>query len=413
MAGAKKARSRLGWTLAPLPPAAAAALQSQLEAVIAACQQGADLEGLKGLVADSPPDLLWDLHLMAALGNIRNPAIPGLLAEMFGRSPDLLRRKALKRALHLLKTRGVPVPREVLPREEPVIGEEHPPATQARVSPILGNGDSIIVLEAPREILGGTFLVAFINDAAGFQECRLLSLNSKQQKEFWDHYREQGLTEWFPVPGPYAVRLLEEAYAQQGRGGTAAGSYPTLRERIWKYWGRPDEAPDLEQTLPALDPGERNRLLEQSRQLAKEPIFHYWLPGLQEIEPWFHKLQEIQESPLVLADHQKQGRAEALVQEAVLALYPLESRGRWRRRLLATAYYLDLSQRPEMARIARAAAAGLANPQGGILARENPFLIGLVSMALMLALEDFRKTHEAPAPGGLLTLPGNSRLIRR
>ena len=52
MAGAKKARSRLGWTSAPLPPAAAAALQSQLEAVIAACQQGADLESLKGLVAD-------------------------------------------------------------------------------------------------------------------------------------------------------------------------------------------------------------------------------------------------------------------------------------------------------------------------------------------------------------------------
>lgn len=413
MAGAKKARFRLGWTSAPLPPAAAAALQSQLEAVIAACQQGADLEGLKGLVAASPQDLLWDLHLMAALGNIRNPAIPGLLAEMFGRSPDPPRRKALKRALHLLKTRGVPVPREVLPREEPVIGEEHPPATHARVSPILGNGDSIVVLEAPREILGGAFLVAFINDAAGFQECQLLSLNSKQQKEFWDHYREQGLTEWFPVPGPYAVRLLEEAYAQQGRGGAAAGSYPNLRERIWKYWGRPDEAPDLEQTLPALDPGEQNRLLEQSGQLAKEPIFHYWLPGLQEIEPWFHKLQEILESPLVLADHQKQGRADALVQEAALALYPPESRGRWRRRLLATAYYLDLSQRPEMARIARAATAGLANPQGGILARENPFLTGLVSVALRLALEDLRKTREASAPGGLLTLPGNSRLIRR
>ncbi len=413
MAGAIKARARRHLTLDPLPPGAAAALQSQLAAVAAACRQGADPKGLKGLMADSPPDLLWDLHLMAGLANIRHPAIPGLLVEMFGRTPDPARRKALKRALHLLQTRGVPVPPEVLPREEPLIGEEHPPATQARVSPILGNGDSIVVLEAPREILGGAFLVAFINDAAGFQECQLLSLNSKQQKEFWEHYREQGLAEWFPVPGPYAVRLLEEAYAQQGRSGAAAGSYPTLRERIWKYWGRPDEAPDLEQTLPAPDPGEQTRLLEQSRHLAEEPIFHYWLPGLQEIAPWFHRLQEILESPLVLADHQKQGRADALVQEAALALYPPESRERWRRRLLATAYYLDLSQRPELARIARAAAAGLATPPGGVLARENPFLAGLVSVALRLALEDFRKTREAPASGGLLTLPGNSPLIRR
>ncbi len=413
MAGAKKARSRPVRTLAPLPPAAAATLESWLAAVRAALEQGADPEGLKGLVAASPQELLWDLHLMAALANIRNPAIPVLLAEMFGRSPDLPRRKALKRALHLLKTRGVPVPREVLPREEPLAGAELPPATQARVSPILGNGDSIVILSAPREILGGTSVVALINDGAGFQECHLLSLNSKQQKEFWEHYREQGLSEWFTVPGPYAVRLLEEAYAQQGRGGAAAGSYPGLRERIWKYWGRPDEAPDLEQTPPAPEPSEPNRLLEQSRQLAEEPIFHYWLPGFKEMEPWFHKLQEILESPLVLSDHQKQGRADALVREAALALYPPESRGRWRRRLLATAYYLDLSQRPEPARIARAAAADLATPPGGPLAMENPFLTGLVAKALGLALEEFRKAGAAPAPGGVLTLPGNSRLIRR
>ncbi len=412
MPGAKKARSRLGRTLVPLPPAAAAVLQSQIEALVAACRQGADLASLKGLVSASPQDLLWDLHLLANLANIPNPAIPLLLAELFANSPDSSRRKAWKRALHLLQTRGVPIPREALPREEPLFREEQPPATQAQVSPIMGNGDSVVILSAPKEIQGGNFLVAFLNDASGFQECRLLSLNQQQQKEFWDHYRERGLAEWFPVPGPYAVRLLEEAYAQPHRDA-AAGSYPHLRERIWKYWGRPDEAPDLEQTLTDLDPAEKSRLLPQSRQLAEEPIFHYWLPGYEEIEPWFHKLQEILESPLVLSDHQKQGRTAALVEEAALALYPLESRGRLRRRLLATAYYLDLSQRPEAARIARAAAAALADPQGGILARENPFLTGLVSAALMLALEDLRKTREAPAPGGLLTLPGKSGLIRR
>ena len=56
MAGAKKARSRLGRTLAPLPPAAAAALRSQIEALVAVCRQGAELESLKGLVSASPED---------------------------------------------------------------------------------------------------------------------------------------------------------------------------------------------------------------------------------------------------------------------------------------------------------------------------------------------------------------------
>ena len=55
---------------------------------------------------------------MAALGNISHPAIPPLLAALFGEAPDKVRRKALKKALHLLKTRGVPVPGDLLPREE-------------------------------------------------------------------------------------------------------------------------------------------------------------------------------------------------------------------------------------------------------------------------------------------------------
>ena len=44
---------------------------------------------------------------MAALGALSHPAIPPLLAALFGQARDKVRRKALKKTLHRLKTRGV------------------------------------------------------------------------------------------------------------------------------------------------------------------------------------------------------------------------------------------------------------------------------------------------------------------
>jgi hypothetical protein len=413
MTALKKSKTKQISTLPPLPTEAADALAAQAAAVAAACDAGRDLESLTNLITVNPQDPLWDLHLMAALADVGRPAIPPLLAALFGQATDKARRKGLKRALHLLQTRGVPVPDELLPREEPVIGKTKPLETKTLVSPILGNGDSVVVLEAPKEVLGGNFLVTVINDEAGLRECHLLVLKSRQQTEFWEYYRRQGLADWFPVPGPYAVRLLEEAYRRREVATEASRRYASVRDQIWKNWGRPEEAPDLDQMPPAIEPAERSRLLEQSRQLAGSPLFQSWLPGLEEITPWLDKVREVEQSPLVLSDQQKAVRADVLLAEATRALFPPETRPLWGRRLLAMSYYLELSRRPEEALLARVAAADLLHPEPTALGGENPFLLGLVKMTLGLAWQESQKPQEAREPGGLLTLPGDSPLIRR
>ena len=103
----------------PLTPEAAAELQAQVDRVAAALEAGQDPDRSPGVAHSRPGDAAWDLHLIAALGaRSPMPRFPGLLAAVFGAAPDKHRRKALKRALHLLKTRGVPVPDDLLPREE-------------------------------------------------------------------------------------------------------------------------------------------------------------------------------------------------------------------------------------------------------------------------------------------------------
>jgi hypothetical protein len=408
----KRVKARGATDPAPLSPEARARLESQVAGVAAALETEVELTALKKKVTPDPQDPDWDANLMAALGALSHPAIPPLLAALFGEARDKVRRKALKKTLHRLKTRGVTFADDLLPREEASFGAPRPGAAKVFVSPIFGAGESYVILEGPPEIMGGNFLVARVSDQEGFRECVLLSLKPKQQAGLWDRFREQGLEYWFSPPPAYAVSMLEEAYTHKAGAGPGAAQYGALREKIFRHWGRASAVPDLDQELPALSPGEMPRLLEPCRKLALDPLFHSWMPGPEEIAPWFTKLQEVQDSPLVLSDQQKQVRTDGVLDEATRALYPPETRPDWGRRLRTMAYYLRLTGREEDSRAAGAAAADLADPDRSALYGENAFLKGLVQYAVRLAWE-MRQPRESAAESGLVATPGESGLIRR
>jgi hypothetical protein len=408
----KRARVRGAAEPAPLGPEARARLERQVAGVVGALATDGGLAALQEQVTADREDADWDAHLMAALGALSHPGIPPLLAALFGAARDKVRRKALKKTLHRLKTRGVAFSDDLLPREEASFGSPRPGAARVFVSPIFGVGESYVILEGPPEVLGGNFLVSRVSDQEGFRECVLLSLKRQQQAEVWDRFREQGLDQWFSPPPAYAVFLLEEAYTHKAGGGSGAAQYGALREKIFRHWGRASAAPDLDRELPALAPEELPRLLERGRDLAMDPIFHTFLPGPEEIAPWLAKLREVQDSPLVLSDQQKQVRIDGVLDEATRALYPVETRPDWRRRLLTTAYYLHLTGREEDSRAARAAAAGLDAPDRSALSGENPFLKSLVHYTVSLAWE-VKQPREPAGTSGLVAPPGGAGLIRR
>jgi hypothetical protein len=410
MARHKMAKARGAHEPAPLSPEARARLESEVARVVEALSTETDPAALQALVSPDPQDPDWDAHLIAALGALSHPAIPPLLAALFGAARDKIRRKALKKTLHRLKTRGVAMAPDLLPKEEASFGAPRPGAAAVFVSAIFGVGETYVILEAPAEILGGNFLVARVSDQEGFKECVLLSLKRQQQAEVWGRFRDQGLDQWFSPPPAYAVRLLEEAYTHKTSSGAA--QYGALREKIFRHWGRASAAPDLEQELPAFSPGEMPRLLEHCRELAMDPLFLSWMPGPEEIAPWLVKLKEVEDSPLVLSDQQKRIRTDGVLDEATLALYPPETRADWGRRLLTMAYYLHLLEREEDSRAVRAAAADLADPNRSDLHGENAFLKSLVHYAVRLAWE-MQQPREPAAPSGLIASPGEMGLIRR
>jgi hypothetical protein len=408
----KKTR-RAGAHLPSLSPGDAAALQEHLDRLQEALAAGTDPEALPNLVPARPGDLAWDLHLIQGLGKIPHAGIPALLADLFGPSLDKERFKAIKKVLHTLKTRGVPVPAELFSREE-VGGPGAPeaPAIQAQVSSIFGNGERYVILEGPREILGGSLLVARLSDLHGIRECHLLTLKRKQRDEFWQQFYSQGLDAWAEAPPAYVLRLLEEALALTPDGAPSRDAYLPLRETLWRQLGRPEDAPVPAEVLPTLSPGERGGYLEQSRKLATSELCRSWLPSPEEIVPWIEKLKAAQDSVLVLTEAQQRVRQEGVLDDATAALFPKENRSHWGRRLLEMAYFLDLSGRGEEARAAQAAGEDLVHGERSAISGENPFLQELVRYALMLAWEFIKQQEPQPQTSPLLA-PPTEPLIRR
>jgi hypothetical protein len=267
-----------------------------------------------------------------------------------------------------------------------------------------------VVLEGPRDLLGGNTLAARLNDQQGFGECHIFDLKSKARPEFWDSLTKGGTVEFQRVPIPYALRLLEEAH-QVDPLKDGAASYAAHRERLLTYWG--EGPPDLDRLLGDITPGERSRLLEESRKLAQDRLFYFWIPAAEEIAPWYDKLKAILESRLVITDQQKQGRIDDLVNEATRALYPQETRPQWRRRLRDMAYYLALQGRKEEARAAAAAADDLIVERSHLLG-DAAFLKTLTTLALRLTWEMEEGAEKGQkSPLSLLAPPSEPLILRR
>ena len=146
-----------------------------------------------------------------------------------------------------------------------------------------------------------------------------------------------------------------------------------------------------------------SKYLKQSRNLSLEEDFLNWHFRPEELTPWLNKIQEIEQSPLVLTADQKMARIEDTVAEAIKTLIPPENRRILSRRLLEMAYYLDHTGRPHLARQAQAAGEDLERERSP-LERENQFLLGLVMFPLR-EMYDQEKTLRPrnQTPGRILT----------
>jgi hypothetical protein len=198
---------------------------------------------------------------------------------------------------------------------------------------------------------------------------------------------------------------------QANPGASEAAAYGACRERLLAREG-PPQAPDLEALLGEITPAERSRLLDDSRKLAHDQLFYFWIPDREKIAPWYARLKEILDSRLVLTDQQKQARIDALADEASQAVFPPEARPVWRRRLRDMAYYLLLKGRREDARAAAAAADDLVVERSHLQGAAT-FIKALTILALRFSWEVEKGPEKDESPLSLLAPPTESLIIGR
>jgi hypothetical protein len=383
--------------LAGLPPEHREALAPLLALLHQAILQGADKAQVLEMLDANPlsaPDA--ELALPEALARLAHPAMPTILQTRFGGASDKYRQKVLKKAFHHLKAQGVEIPPDLIKPEESPVPQSLPsgPPIKGYLSRIEGNGSRLVILHLPRQGQAFTLFLALCNDTEGLKDTYAVLLSNKETKKYLHSTRQDIPGELVEVPPVYAFNILEDSYqANPDPSSKSVANYlrvkSTLQERLGHL-----PASDLQALVPPLD--HREQYLEQSRNLSLEEDFLNWHFNPEELGPWLEKINQIEQSPLVLTPDQKVARIENVVDEAIKDLFPAERRHLLSRRLLEMAYYLEHTGRPHLARQAQAAGEDL-DRKRGLLERENLFLLGLVMFPLR-ELYDREKEPKSPPP---------------
>jgi hypothetical protein len=334
---------------------------------------------LRRCLAAGRPD--WAIAAASALATLTHPEAAAMLAAAEAQAPDKTVRTAIRRALYRLRQAGVAAPAGPRP---PRPGADAPSPAEVWASAVDGTGSRglWIVFESP---LGErTLFSALVNDTAGILDFAAGPVAKKHLAARLRAVRGESTLPWISLPPTWGLELLAEG----ARRLEASGSPLPGGLTRWRAWLPPATAEAISPIYERLSRAEVSAdpvALEHSAELLALPEFAGWFldpPGLQAEAL---ELLQAQESRLVVSDQVKAERRATIVERVIAAQLEPEARRRWQRRLEEQAWVLLETGRPAEARLAGAAALGLADPERP--AHHIPFVRALVERSLEIAGE--------------------------
>ena len=204
-----------------------------------------------------------------------------------------------------------------------------------------------------------------------------------------------------PVPWEYADWLVHEAYQKVTEApGEGVADYPRIRTYLTAAKPSPRPHPVLE--LVDVDGMESTALSETSEKLLEDPEFRTWFVEKDLLEPYLERLQETEQSRIVLNPMQKEERFRAIVREAVQGIFVGEETAPvFEQRLEDAALHLHVSGQEDKAREILGVA--LAIRRGDLGSLGVPLLEGLVMRSL--SLHKTQEKQEAAEEPSLIVKP--------
>jgi hypothetical protein len=299
-------------------------------------------------------------------------ALPVLSALGAGAHGGL--RRAAKRALYRLAQRGIEPPRP--PASRPVVERTGERPLRAWMSAIDGTGSRAtwIVFEGA---FGGLELCSLIvNDIVGILEVAGGGITRKRLDAELGALRENQKLPWIETAPARALALGAEALALHRTLGTRPPAAFSRWQARFEASAPLAPAPPAEVDTP---------LVSRGAELFDAPEMAGWFFEPANVQAEALEVLQGEESKLVVSDQAKAERVDALVSRVAAREMDEPARARWARRLLEMAEIFDLTARPALGEIARAAAGALAAGGPGVSAQ--PFPRALARRALDVAGE--------------------------
>ena len=314
---------------------------------------------------------------LGALGHRREIAAAEVLAQVDQAVEDRALRKAARRELHRLRSMGIEPPP---PSVTTVAGAEQSQPSASRTVPISDawvtdidpSGARALWLVGDRPLGGIWFAALLLNDQRGLQELNLVDSTRKRfERDFNESRRGEGL--WISLPGEYALKLVREAIDLTRESGSGLPTrYQAFREVFGEAAGPPERALAYETVSPAevnFNPG---WLQESPRLLGEREVGRWYVPVPSELRS---RALEVARSPgagLLVPGRTPEQQALQLVGDASRQALTPALRRAFQRRLEETAQLFLATDRPNLARLAVAAARALED--GGIPPERHPLM---------------------------------------
>jgi hypothetical protein len=304
--------------------------------------------------------------------------------------------KEAKRALYLLKMRGVAVPE--LQRQAP------PPAAPPPEQPLPcyasaldGQGERAIWIGRHVPGKGVEVGQAVISDCRGLLSLQVGVLGRKEYRAFGRDLLARSAAMGVAEIEPGLGRgLLAAARKLNDSAGTPL---PKGADGWLARLGPVTPPPDPAERFAPLKEDEERAAVEASGQLHELPLVRGWLAAEDALRALAHKLDEIAVSSLYLDERQRFQAKLGAVEDAVEEHFDPARRSLWSSRLFTLADHLDRAGDAAHARQAAAAARAL---RGSTPAARIPFARLLIEKAFPQASAH---PEPPPAPGSLLITP--------
>jgi hypothetical protein len=385
---------------AQLEPLPAQEARRILDAVVS--ELGARAVPLLGALALQGPVQLAVLSL-DALGSVRDEAAAAALRRVSAEAAAGGVRKAARRALHRLASRGV-----------------RPPALETKAASTPRRGGNATVFGSYASFIDGAghraiwmaledggdldLMTFLISETSGIVDARAFETDKASFRGEAERVTRDETFPWAEMPPDYCRHLLEEAHARNAaKRAPIPLDYLAWRDRI----GRPEEHYDQPLVYRFINAAEVRwdpRYLDSSAALMEMRPFQSWILDGDEIAEVTRERGIAKRSGLVLAGADEESSDRMLVESAIQRLFDPARRSIYRRRLEEAAYLLWRLERGFQARQALAAAMAL-EPADRSLSN-HPFVRQVVMWSLEMATRtaEEERTREV-RPGVQLYLP--------